>query len=186
MGLANHALEPGASIGLLHFSSTTSCVGVHSKTYDVGMSLNHAAAEPLLGIAEIAQRSGLTQDTLRWYEREGLLPRVNRGSDGRRQYTEREAALVVMLAKLRESGMPTHEMRNFAQLVAGGATTHGQRLEILERHRERIHDQQARLAAGLAALEDKAAHYRALIEASLDCDGAPISEETAAQQRERY
>ncbi len=63
-----------------------------------------------LGIAEVARLSGLSQDTLRWYEREGLLPAVRRGPDRRRRYTRRDAALVEMLAKLRDSGMPTGEM----------------------------------------------------------------------------
>lgn len=96
-----------------------------------------AAAPVLLGISEVASLSGLTQDTLRWYEREGLLPRVTRGGD-RRRYSERDAALVVMLAKLRATGMPTEEMREFSELVSGGAATHGLRLAILERHRERV------------------------------------------------
>ena len=41
-----------------------------------------------LGIAEVAARTGLSQDTLRWYEREGVLPPVTRTSDGRRSYDE--------------------------------------------------------------------------------------------------
>lgn len=135
-----------------------------------------------LGIAEVARLSGLTQDTLRWYEREGLLPTVRRGSDRRRRYTRRDAALVEMLAKLRESGMPTQEMRQFSRLVAGGAATHGRRLAILERHRERIRQRQAALDAHLASLDEKVSHYRYLIGAGLDCDGMPVTAEAAALQ----
>ena len=135
-----------------------------------------------LGIADVATMSGLTPETLRWWEREGLVPPVTRGSDRRRQYTEREAAFVVMLARLRATGMPTEDMREFYQLVAAGAETHGRRLAILDRHRDRIADQQAALAAGLTALNDKAEHYRQLIAAGLDCDGAPVSPEVARLQ----
>jgi DNA-binding transcriptional MerR regulator len=137
---------------------------------------------PILGIADVASLSGLSADTLRWYEREGLVPRVARGSDRRRRYTEREAALVIMLARLRDTGMPTEDMREFSQLVAAGAETHGRRLAILDRHRDRIADQQAALAAGMAALNDKAEHYRQLIAAGLDCEGAPVSPEVARLQ----
>ncbi|WP_454119043.1 MerR family transcriptional regulator [Microbacterium lacticum] len=135
-----------------------------------------------LGIAEVARLSGLSQDTLRWYEREGLLPAVRRGPDRRRQYTRRDAALVEMLAKLRESGMPTEEMREFSRLVAGGAATHGRRLAILEAHRDRIRRRQAELDQHLVSLEEKVTHYRYLIGAGLDCDGRPVPPEVAAVQ----
>ena len=142
-----------------------------------------AETEPVLGIGEVAALSGLSQDTLRWYEREGLLPTVQRGSDRRRVFTQRDAALVVMLARLRDTGMPTEDMREFSRLVAGGAATHGRRLAILEAHRERIHDRMAALRTGLAALEEKASHYRHLIDAGLDCDGRPVTVELARQQQ---
>jgi DNA-binding transcriptional MerR regulator len=135
-----------------------------------------------LGIADVALMSGLSPDTLRWYEREGLVPRVSRGSDRRREYSEREAAFVVMLAKLRDTGMPTEDMREFSRLVAGGAQTHGRRLSILERHRDRIAARQEELVAGLAALNEKAEHYRHLIAAGLDCEGAPVTAEVAQLQ----
>ncbi len=141
-----------------------------------------AAAPVPLGIRDVASLSGLTQDTLRWYEREGLLPRVTRGGDRRRRYSERDAALVVMLAKLRATGMPTEEMREFSELVSGGAATHGLRLAILERHSERIARRQIELAAGLAALDEKADHYRELIAAGLDCDRRPIGSDLARLQ----
>jgi len=135
-----------------------------------------------LGISDVAVASGLSPDTLRWYEREGLLPRVDRGSDGRRRYSEREAALVMMLAKLRDTGMPTEDMRAFSSLVAGGAATHGQRIAILDRHRVRITHRQAELAEALDVLENKADHYRHLIDAGLDCDGVPVSAGVALLQ----
>ncbi|MTD14597.1 MerR family transcriptional regulator [Nakamurella sp. YIM 132087] len=138
-----------------------------------------------LGIAEVAQVSGLSQDTLRWYEREGLLPAVRRGPDRRRRYTEREAALVRMLAKMRDSGMPVHEMREFSALVAGGAATHGRRLAILERHRERIEQRKADLDAHLVVLDEKVDHYRFLIDTGLDCDGAPVTADIAVRQAAR-
>lgn len=135
------------------------------------------------GIADVARLSGLSQDTLRWYEREGLLPRLSRGADRRRRYTERDVAMVVMLAKLRDSGMPTEDMREFSQLVSGGAATHGQRLAILERHRARIHERMEALDDALASLEEKTTHYRHLIAEGLDCDGRPVSPDVAALQR---
>ncbi|GAF45938.1 MerR family transcriptional regulator [Rhodococcus wratislaviensis] len=114
-------------------------------------------------ISEVAAITGLTQDTLRWYEREGMIPTIARGSDRRRRYSERDVRLIELLVKLRTTGMPTSDMQRFAVLLAGGTETYGRRLSLLLEHRERIRAQQARLDDALAALDTKVDHYRALI-----------------------
>ena len=123
-----------------------------------------------LGISEVAESTGFTLDTLRWYEREGLLPRVERDSSRRRRYSPRDVALLRTLARLRRTGMPTREMREFTRLVTEGATTHGQRLALLAAHQQRIVARLAEMQDDLAVLEKKVEHYRYLIEQGLDCD----------------
>lgn len=130
----------------------------------------------------MAQLAGLSKDTLRWYEREGMLPDVPRGPTGRRAYGGRVASLVILLSRLRATGMPTADMRLFAQLVGQGAASHGRRVAVLEAHRARIAEQQRRLAEASEALEGKIAHYEHLIARGLDCDGAPIHTGTQAWQ----
>jgi DNA-binding transcriptional MerR regulator len=125
-----------------------------------------------LGISEVAESTGFSLDTLRWYEREGLFPQVERDSSRRRRYSPRDVALLRTLARLRRTGMPTREMREFTQLVTEGPATHGQRLALLAAHRERIVARLAELQDDLAVLEKKAEHYRYLIEHGLDC-GTP-------------
>ncbi|WP_245961974.1 MerR family transcriptional regulator [Quadrisphaera granulorum] len=151
-------------------------------TSEMSSAVGSSDVEELLGIAQIAAISGLSQDTLRWYERQGLLPQVPRGSDGRRRYSPRHAAMVVLLARLRATGMPVEEMRAFSTLVSAGAATHGRRLALLQRHEERIHQRQNELQQALDLVRAKAAHYRELIAAGLDCDGAPVDADTAVQQ----
>jgi hypothetical protein len=68
------------------------------------------------------------------------------------------------LARLRRTGMPTREMREFTRLVTEGATTHGQRLARLAAHRDRIVARLAELQDDLAVLEEEVEHYRYLIE----------------------
>ena len=125
-----------------------------------------------LGISEVAKMTGFSLDTLRWYEREGLFPRVERDSSRRRCYSPREVALLRTLARLRRTGMPTREMREFTRLTTEGAATHGQRLALLAAHRERIVARLAELQDDLTVLENKVEHYRHLIEHGLDC-GTP-------------
>jgi DNA-binding transcriptional MerR regulator len=141
-------------------------------------------AERSLGIAEVAESTGLSQDTLRWYEREGLLPRVERGSDRRRRYSRRHVGLLRLLVRLRRTGMPTREMRQFSRLVTEGAATHGRRMALLATHRERILARLAELQGDLVALDEKVEHYQQLIERGLDCDGAPVDAATAIRQRD--
>lgn len=120
-------------------------------------------AEPeAVGIAGVAERTGLTPDTLRWYEREGLFPRVARGADGRRRYDEQSIQRIELHVRLRATGMPTKEMRTFVDLLGGGTETHQQRLQLLAAHRERICRQQQQLADCLQAVDAKIEHYRRL------------------------
>lgn len=134
-------------------------------------------------IAEVAASTGLSKDTLRWYEAEGLIPPVPRGPAGHRAYDDRTVAMIELLLKLRRTGMPVATMRRFVTLVAGGAPTHGQRMALLSEHREEMLARVRETLADLDAIEAKIAHYRDLIDAGLDCEGAPVDDTVARLQR---
>ncbi|SEL43106.1 DNA-binding transcriptional regulator, MerR family [Streptacidiphilus jiangxiensis] len=121
----------------------------------------------------MAETTGLSVDTLRWYEREGLFPRVERDPNRRRRYTARHVRLLQMLVRLRRTGMPTKEVRQFSRLLGEGPSTHPERLAMLAAHRDRIVAQLAELQGDLAVLDEKVALYRQLIAQGLDCNGAP-------------
>ncbi|SSC25642.1 DNA-binding transcriptional regulator, MerR family, partial [Klenkia terrae] len=117
---------------------------------------------PALGIAEAAQRSGLTPHTLRYYERDGLLlAAVDRDAGGRRRYTERDLEWLAMLAALRATGMPIRDVRRYAALVRGGAGSEAERLTLLQDHRDRVQAQLAETARHLDAIDAKVDRYRA-------------------------
>lgn len=124
-----------------------------------------------LGISEVAALTGLSPDTLRWYERDGLLPPVERDSNRRRRYSPRDVRLLQALTRLRRTGMPVREMRAFARLTAEGPASHRRRLALLAAHRERIVSRLAELTDDLAVLDEKTAHYQSLIDQGLDCGG---------------
>ena len=138
-----------------------------------------------IGIAQMARRSGLSQDTLRWYEKEALLPAVPRGTDGRRRYHPQDQARVSLLTALREAGLPTSEMRRFMRLMAEGATSHGRRITLLHSHLERLNEHRARLEEGERRLADKIDHYERLIDQGLDCAGQAVPPELRAVQAAR-
>ncbi len=73
-----------------------------------------------LTIAEVAERTGLTRHTLRYYERDGLMLGVGRVGSGHRRYSERDLGWIELITKLRATGMPIREVRRYAELVRAG------------------------------------------------------------------
>ena len=88
-------------------------------------------------IREAAETCGLTLHTLRWYERISLLDRIDRTADGRRCFTEADLEWLLLLSRLRATGMPVRDMLRYAELVRPQAGKQ-ERLELLQRHRERV------------------------------------------------
>ncbi|ROR97695.1 DNA-binding transcriptional MerR regulator [Salana multivorans] len=141
--------------------------------------------ESRLAIAEMAATAGITTDALRWYEREGVLPRVPRDASGHRRYGPAEQGLVALLLALRGAGMSVAGARSFVELLGEGAASHGRRISLLEEGRDLLREQRRRLDAAEAALERKIAHYELLIAAGLDCTGAPVPDDQRARQSAR-
>lgn len=110
-------------------------------------------------IAQAAERSGLSIDTLRYYERIGLIEPPARDAGGRRNYTDEDLAWLSFLTKLRTTGMPIRAMREYARLRNGGLATMARRKEILREQREAVCRQIADLTASLGALDYKINNY---------------------------
>ncbi len=83
--------------------------------------------------AEAAEHSGFSIDTLRYYEREGILPAVARTSGGQRSYTTDDLARLDFLRCLRETGMPIAKLRRYAELIDDPSTMR-ERVGLLEEH----------------------------------------------------
>jgi DNA-binding transcriptional MerR regulator len=111
-----------------------------------------------LSIAEMAQRTGITAHTLRYYERIGLLD-VARDAGGHRVYDAGDFARVVFLTRLRMTGMPIRDLKRYVALVAGGEATVPERLAMLEHHRDAIRIQLMELQVALETVEFKITSY---------------------------
>ena len=109
-------------------------------------------------IGEAAEKCGLSQHTLRWYERIGLLAPIERGSDGRRRFSDRDLDWLSTITKLRATGMPVRDMQRYAELVRSGAGQ-AERLELLKRHREQVRRAIASQRECLKLLDAKITHY---------------------------
>lgn len=94
---------------------------------------------PSLSIGQVAERTGLSVHTLRFYEREGVLANpVRRGQGGRRVYSEQDVEWLTICTMLRASGMPLPTIRRYADLVRQGSGNEEDRLALLRQHRERV------------------------------------------------
>jgi DNA-binding transcriptional MerR regulator len=109
-------------------------------------------------IGDAAVKCGLSQHTLRWYERIGLLGQIERGGDGRRRFTEADLDWLSLLIKLRATGMPVRDMQRYAELVRSGAGE-AERIELLKRHREEVRRSLAAQRECLKLLDTKIALY---------------------------
>ncbi|WP_433265446.1 MerR family transcriptional regulator [Actinosynnema sp. CS-041913] len=110
-------------------------------------------------IAQAAERSGLSIDTLRYYERIGLVDPPARDSGGRRSYSDDDLSWLAFLTRLRTTGMPIRMMREYAQLRHRGPATAGRRKKLLFEHRASVRERIAELQSSLDVLEYKIAHY---------------------------
>src|SRR5688500_7009608 len=113
-----------------------------------------------LTVAEAAEAAGVSAHTLRYYERAGLLARVDRNGAGHRRFTEEDIEWVVMVTRLRATGMPIRAIREYAELVRAGEGNEEQRLALLEAHRERVLEQLASIQRNLELVDYKIGLYR--------------------------
>ncbi|MFF0286742.1 MerR family transcriptional regulator [Streptomyces sp. NPDC005262] len=116
-----------------------------------------------LPIGEAAALCGLSIDTLRYYEREGLtLQPAPRSASGRRRYGADDLAWLSGLVMLRETGMPIADIRRYAALVRRQGTD-AERLQILEQHRREVIARMEQTRKHLAAIDRKIAAYRNVV-----------------------
>lgn len=129
---------------------------------------------PGLTIAEAARHTGLTADTLRYYERDQLLLRpVGRSATGHRRYVESDLRWIEMVTRLRSTGMPIRDVRRYADLVRSGDGNEAERLELLRDHRRTVLAQLAEVQEHLGAIDYKIGVYSDTVEQRLDLERTP-------------
>jgi DNA-binding transcriptional MerR regulator len=116
-------------------------------------------------ISEVAALTGLSAHTLRWYERIGLMPHIDRSHTGQRRYTNRDLSWLAFVGKLRLTGMPVADMVRYAELVREGEHTVPERIELLKSHRREVHGRISELRESLDVLDFKINAYIGACEA---------------------
>jgi DNA-binding transcriptional MerR regulator len=109
----------------------------------------------------MADRSGVSIDTLRYYEREGLITNVARAESGHRRYSEDDVLWIEVLRCLRDTGMSIDQLRHYCDLGAQGDHTAPRRRSILVEHRLEVERQIAERQEALRLIDHKLSFYQA-------------------------
>ena len=136
-----------------------------------------------LTVQETAERTGLSEHTLRYYERAGLLTAVRRdGSSGHRRYSADDVARISTLACLRATGMPLDQMRRYFTLAARGRSAAHELRALLEEQEGALEERMQAMQRHLDYVHRKIDYWRAL-EAGKDAVARRIADELACQTR---
>ena len=121
---------------------------------------------PDLTIAEAAERAGISAHTIRYYERAGLLAPIDRTDSGHRRFAAEDIEWIVVITKLRATGMPIRRIREYAELVREGDGNELERLALLESHREEVLRRLDEVQQNLELVDYKIALYRKRLDRS--------------------
>jgi DNA-binding transcriptional MerR regulator len=113
----------------------------------------------MMKIAEVSERYGLSADTLRYYERAGLIPPVNRTGSGIRDYSELDIRRVEFVKCMRSAGLPIEVLIEYVGLVQQGDRTIDARKEILKEQRELLVARMKEMQKTLDILDHKIEVY---------------------------
>ncbi|RUS47430.1 MerR family transcriptional regulator [Cohnella sp. AR92] len=113
-----------------------------------------------LTVQQAAERTGLSAHTLRYYERIGLMDPIPRAKNGHRLYRKNDFEWIVLLARLRNTGMPIAQMQQFAAMMRLGDAGISQRRALLENHERMLLEQAQTIQQTLDLLRDKIDYYR--------------------------
>jgi DNA-binding transcriptional MerR regulator len=116
-----------------------------------------------LTVQQTAERTGLSEHTLRYYERAGLLEPVRRHDSSRhRRYSAADVAKIQTLACLRATGMPLDQMRRYFELAAKGATAAPELIALLEDQQVALQERLEQLRRHAEYVKHKIAYWRAI------------------------
>lgn len=121
-----------------------------------------------LTIQQMAERSGLTAHTLRYYERVGLLQPIARTESGHRRYRADDAGWIGLITCLRETGMPIRDALAFAEIVNRGDETIPERIAFLRAHEQGVRAEIAAMEERLRVVTDKIDYYVGTVQAAAE------------------
>ena len=139
-------------------------------------------------IQQVSKMTNIPSTTLRYYDKEGLLPFLTRKESGYRVFSDIDLSMLQVLQCLKETGMTIEEMKQFSKWVQAGDDSLQERYDMFVRRKAIVEGQIAELQKSLAVIEHKMEYYKKAVAAGTEKhlmgkDTLPYAEEfrSAAQ-----
>lgn len=118
-------------------------------------------------IKEVSEKYGISQDTLRYYERIGMIPPVTRTAGGIRNYAEADLQWVELVKCMRSVGLPVKALIEYVRLFRKGDSTIPARLQLLTEQRETLLEQRRQIDETLSCLDYKIGRYEEAVQTGI-------------------
>lgn len=119
-------------------------------------------------ISEVAKALNLTPYTLRYYDKEGLMPFVERTSSGTRLFKESDIEALKVIECLKSTGMPIKEIKSFIDWCSEGDATLQQRFDMFMERKATVQAQMEELKKTMELIEHKCFYYKTALEAGTE------------------
>jgi len=119
-------------------------------------------------ISEVAKALNLTSYTLRYYDKEGLMPFVERTPSGTRKFKESDLAALKVIECLKSTGMPIKEIKTFIDWCSEGDTTLKQRYDMFIERKATVEAQMEALKKTMEVIEHKCLYYQTALNAGTE------------------
>ncbi|OGX61559.1 MAG: MerR family transcriptional regulator [Paenibacillus sp. RIFOXYA1_FULL_44_5] len=110
-------------------------------------------------IGEVASKFNIPESTLRYYEKQGLLPLIERDEAGRRLFSEDQVALLATVICLKSTHMPISRIKQYMDSVVDGDSTVNLRLEMMRNHKDMVLDEISLMTESLKRIDEKIERY---------------------------
>ena len=115
-------------------------------------------------IKEVSEKHNISQDTLRYYERIGMIPEISRTPGGIRNYQESDLGWVELAICMRSAGLPIEALIEYVKLYQQGDATFAARLQLLQEQRESLEEQKTQLEKAINKLKYKISRYEIAVQ----------------------
>ena len=137
-------------------------------------------------VGEVAKKLNIAASTIRYYEKEGLLPFIERSNSGKRIFKENDVSWLQMIECLKKTGMPIKEIRKFTNYCIEGDSRINERLTLINRQREVMINQLKEMQTMFDMLDYKSWYYETAKQAGTCAIHDNIPKENVPKKFHKY
>ena len=115
-------------------------------------------------IKEVSEKYDISSDTIRYYERIGMIPEVTRTASGIRDYQESDLSWVELVICMRKAGVSVESLIEYVKMCMQGDTTFSARLHLLQEEKEKLEEQRSQLETAMKRLDYKISRYQRAVD----------------------